>query len=111
MERIARDAETGTDVFFAQQRIGGYPAAELAGQLPRVLHIRFRHQNDKLISSIASHHIGAPAIGFQNLPDALQNKVAFEVPVKIVNEFEAVEVHEHQRKRAASASGPFPFRG
>src|SRR5207302_1708274 len=111
MERITRDAEASADVFLTQQRIGGYPSAELARQLPRVLHIGFRHQDDKLISAVTGHHIGAPAIGFQNLPDALQNEVAFEVPVKVVHEFEAVEVHEHQRKGAAGSSGPLPFRG
>ena len=79
--------------------------------MPRVLHIGFRHQNDKLISAVARHHIGATAIGLQNMPDTLENEVAFEVPVKIVHEFEAVEVHEHQGKGAASSSGPLPFRG
>src|SRR2546429_4493220 len=101
MEWIARDAEAGADVFLAQQWIGGDPAAQLARQLPRMLHIGLRHENDEFVPAVASHNVGAPAIGLQNLPDALENEVALEVPVEIVHEFEAVEVHEHQRKRAA----------
>src|SRR6266478_8646804 len=108
---IARDAEAGADIFLAQERIGGYPAAELAGQLPSMFHTGFRHQNDKLISAVTGNNVGAPAIGLQNLPDALQNEVAFEVTIEIVHEFEAVEVHKHKSKRAAGTSGTFPFRG
>src|SRR6266478_6887143 len=74
-------------------------------------HIGFRHQNDELVSAVASHNVGASAIGLQNLPDALENEVALEMPVEIVHKFEAVEVHEHQRKRAAGSSGPLPFGG
>src|SRR5258708_38972459 len=111
MERIAGNAETGADVFLAQQRIRRYPAAELAGQLARMLYICFRHQNDKFVSAIAGHNVGAPAIGLQDLPDALEHEVAFEVPVEIVHKLEAVEVHEHERKGASGASGAFPFRG
>src|SRR5207245_9918277 len=103
---IAGDAEAGAYVFVAQQPIGGYPPTELAGQLPRMFHIGFRHQNDKLVPAVAGYHVGAPAIGLQDLPDALQNEVAFEVSVEIVHEFEAVEVHEPQRKAPAGSSPP-----
>jgi len=79
--------------------------------LPRMLHIGFRHENDKLVPAVAGDNVGAPAISFQNLPDALENQVAFEVPVEIVDELEAVEVHEHQCKGASSPGGALPFRG
>src|SRR5260221_9194150 len=96
MERIAGNAETGADVFLAQQRIRRYPPAELAGQLARVLHICFRHQDDKFVSAIAGHNIGAPAIGLQDLSNALENEVAFYVTVEIDNKLEAVEGHEKE---------------
>src|SRR5713226_8567363 len=111
VERITRDAEAGADVFLAQQRIGGNPAAELTRQLPRMFHGGFRHQNDEFVSAVAGDNVGAPAIGLQDLPDALENQVALEVPVEIVYELEAVEVHEHQRKGAAGSSGSLPLRG
>src|SRR6266852_1945302 len=111
MERITSDAETGADIFLAQQRVGRYPAAQLARQLARMLHIGFGHQHDKLVPAVASYNVGAPAIGLQNLSHALQNEIAFKVPVEIVYKFEAVEVHEHQRKGAASAGRTLPFRG
>ena len=111
MQRIAGDAKTGADIFFAQQGIGGNPAAQLGRKLAGVLHVGFRHEDDELIAAVAGHHIGAAAIGFENLTDALQHQVAFQVPVKIVDEFEAVQVHEDQREGASGARGTFPFGG
>ncbi len=111
VERITGDAKTGADILLAQQRVGRYPAAKLARQLARMLHIGFGHQHDKLVSSVAGYHIGAPAISLQNLSHALQNEVAFKVPVEIVHKFEAVEVHEYECKGAASPGRTLPFRG
>src|SRR6202521_6077233 len=68
-------------------------------------------QNADFAPAVAGHNVGAPAIGLQDLPDALENEVALKVPVEIVYEFEAVEVHEHQGKRAPRSSGPLPFGG
>src|SRR2546427_9658622 len=107
VKRIARYAEAGADVFLAQQWIGGYPAAELVRQLPRMLHIRFRHHDDKLVSSVAGANVGAPASGLQEPPHALQDEVAFEVPVEIVHKLEAVDGHAQQAKGAAGPGGPF----
>src|SRR2546429_9771457 len=80
MEWIARDAEAGADVFLAQQWIGGDPAAQLARQLPRMLHIGLRHGNDEFVPSVASHNVGGPAIGLPNLPDGLGTGGAPEGP-------------------------------
>ena len=45
------------------------------------------------------------------MADALENQVAFQVAVKIVHEFEAVEVHEDQCESAAGACRTFPLCG
>src|SRR6202166_2987628 len=74
-----------------------------------VLHVGFRHQQDEFISPVAGHHVGAPAIRFEDMSDSLQNKVALKVTVKIVDEFEAVEVHQHQCKGASGAGGALPL--
>src|SRR5262245_56505106 len=111
MQGIAGDAKAGADVLFAKERIGGDPAAQLAGELTSVLHNGFRHQNDEFVAAVARDDVGAATIGLENLPDALENEVAFEVTVEIVDEFEAVQVHEHESKRPARARGTFPFRG
>ena len=66
-------------------------------------------KQDEFISAVTGHHIGAPAIRFEDMSDSLQNKVALEVTVKIVDEFEAVEVHQHQCKGASGARGAFPL--
>jgi len=109
MKRITRDAKLAL-MFFAQaaDREGTQPRSCWANW-PGVLHIGFRHQNDKLISTVTGLPHRTPALGLQNLPDALQNEVAFEVPVKSFT-IEAVEVHEHQRKSATGAGGPFHSR-
>jgi hypothetical protein len=41
----------------------------------------------------------------------LKNEVAFEVAIKIVDELEAVKIHEDKREGAAGASGALPFSG
>ena len=56
----------------------------------------FGHQYDELIASVARHDVRAPAIRFQNVRNALQDEVAIQMPVKIIDEFEAVQIHEHQ---------------
>src|SRR5258708_32716591 len=109
VERITSDAETGADIFFAKKRIGGDPTAELRGELAGLLHGGFGHQDDELVAAVAGDDIGAAAIGFENLADALENEVTFKVAVEIVDEFEAVEVHEYERERAAGAGRGFPF--
>ena len=43
------------------------------------------------------------------MSDSLQNKVALKVTVKIVDEFEAVEVHQHQGKGASGARRALPL--
>ena len=104
------DAEAGGDIFIAQQRIGGDPAAQLAGELHGLLDAGFRHEDDELVAAVTRDDIGAAAILLENVADALQHDVAFEVAVEIVHEFEAVEVHEDEREGAVGARGALPFR-
>ena len=105
VHREAGDAEAGGDVLVAQQRIGGDPVRELACELARLLDARFRHQDHEFVAAIARHHIRAPAILFQNVADTLQHHVAFQVAVKIVHKFEAVQIHQHDRERPVRARG------
>src|SRR5216684_6564162 len=111
MERVAGDPKAGADVFFAEERIGGDPAAKLEGQLAGVLHVGLGHEDDEFVSTVARDDVGAAAIGLQNMADALENEVAFEVAVEIVDKLEAVEVHEDEGKGAASTSRALPFGG
>ncbi len=110
MHREPRDPETGGDVFIAQQRISGDPASQLVSELARLLDARFRHEDDELVAAIARHHVRTAAILFENMAHALKDHVALEVPVKIVHELEAVEVHQHERERPVGARRALPFR-
>ncbi len=107
----SRDPETGGDVFIAQQRIGGDPAAQLIGELAGLLDAGFRHEDDELIAAIARDHVRAATILFENVAHALKDHVPLEVPVEIVYELEAVQVHQHEREGAVGARGALPFRG
>src|SRR5215470_4901422 len=110
VQGIGGDAETRADILFAKQGIGGDPATQLGGELARLLHGGFGHENDEFISAIAGHHVGAAAVGFENLADALQDQITFEVAIEVVHKLKAVEVHEHQGKGTARARGTLPFR-
>src|SRR5215470_2413621 len=109
MQRIAGDTETRGNVFFTEQWIGRNPASQLRGKLARLLHRGFRHENHKFVAAVASYHIRPAAIRFENLSDALQNKVSFEVAIKIVDKLEAIEVHENKGKSTAGASRALPL--
>src|SRR5258708_30097671 len=74
-----------------------------------LLHGGFWHENYEFVAAVASDNVGTAAIGFENLADALENEVAFEVAVKIVNELEAIEVHQDQSERTAGAGRALPF--
>src|SRR5437667_2972207 len=107
----AGDAEAGGDVLFAEEGIGGDPTAKLHGELAGVLHVGFGHEDDELVAAVASDDIGAAAVLLEDVADALEDEVAFEVAVEIVDEFEAVEIHEDKREGAAGAGGALPLGG
>ena len=43
------------------------------------------------------------------MPYALQNKISLEMAVKIVDEFEAIQVHQDEGKGASGAGRALPF--
>ena len=45
------------------------------------------------------------------MSDTLQDEVAFEVAIKIVHKFEAIQIHQHQREGPASTRRTLPLRG
>jgi len=47
-----------------------------------------RHQDHELVPAIAATTSDAAAIRFRMVPHALQDQVAFQMPVKIVDKFE-----------------------
>src|SRR5271154_3516862 len=71
----------------------------------------FRHQDDEFISAVAGDDIGPAAIGFQNVANALQYKIAFEMSVEIVDELEAIEVHQDEREGTGGARRALPLGG
>jgi len=109
MERIAGDTEAGGNVLLAEKRIGGNPAAQLRSQLASLLHGGLRHEDNEFVAAVAGDDIRAAAVAFEDLPDALENQVAFEVAVEIVDEFEAIQVHEDEREGTPGTGRALPF--
>src|SRR5450432_2791467 len=98
MDRESRNAKTGGNILVPQKRIGCHPAPKFACELSSLLHSGFRHQDNELISAVARHHIGPPTVLFEYVSHALKHNVAFQVSVEIINELEAVEIHQDQCK-------------
>ena len=111
VQRIAGDTEAGGDILLAQQGYRRKPSRAACWPVGGLLHGGFRHEDDEFVAAVAGNDVGAAAIRFENVADALQDEVAFEVAVEIVDEFEAVEVHQHQSKSAAGARRALPFGG
>ena len=57
--------------------------------------------------------VGTAAILIQNVRHALQQEVAVQVSVKVVHEFETVQIHQHQGERSPGLGtrAAFPFPG
>ena len=72
---------------------------------------RLRHQDHKLIAAVTGHHVRAPATLLQNVPDAVQYQVAFDVAVEIVDELKAVQIDQHQREGPARPRRALPLSG
>ena len=111
MQRETGDTEAGGNILVAQERIGSDPAAKFAGELDGLFDAGFGHEDYEFIAAVTGDYIGAAAILFEDVADALQDDVAFQVAVEIVDEFEAVEVHQDEREGAIGARGALPFGG
>ena len=93
MYREAGNAETRGDGLLAEQRILTNCGPQLLGYLDRLRSVGFGHEYNKLVSTVAGHHIRAPAVLFQNLAYAVQYQIALEMPIEIVYELETVQIN------------------
>src|SRR5579872_2396511 len=74
-----------------------------------LLRISFRHQDYEFVASVSRDDVGTAAVLFQDAGHTLQNDIAVKVAIEIVDELEAIQVHQDHRKRPAGARGAFPF--
>ena len=96
------DAQAGGDVFRAQEGIAKDAGAQFFGELAAVIHVAFRHENDKLVAAVAGDHVGGAAVLLEDAADALEDQIAFEMSEEIVDELEAIEIGEQQAEGAAA---------
>src|SRR5580658_11294222 len=109
MHGETRDTEAGGNIFVTKKRIGRDPSTQFAGKLASLFYSSFWHQYDEFVPAVARYHIGPPAILLQYVTHALQYHVAFQMSVKVVYEFEAIEIHQNQGKWTIRACGALPF--
>ena len=108
--REARDAERNRRADRLCRRLDleltlGDRAADALRDLHRLLGRRLREENRELLAAEAGRHVVVPELCVEDLRDALQDRVACEVAVAVVDVAEQVEVGHDQRHRALEARG------
>src|SRR5204862_7419037 len=73
--------------------------------LERLLGRRLREENRELLAAEARRHVVVTQVRAENLGDALENGVAGEVAVVVVDVAQQVEVGHHQRERPVETLG------
>ena len=102
--RIARDADRdgGPDRLAGRLHVEGARrdgAPDPLGDLERLLGRRLRQQDRELFAAEARRHVVVAQLGPEHLCDALEHRVARQVPVGVVDLAEEVEVGHDQRQR------------
>src|SRR5262245_18524247 len=70
---------------------------------------RIRQHQSKFVAAEARDHIGLPGTALNHCSGFDRCPAAGEVPVRIVDRFEAIQIDEEQRKWSSAASGALGF--
>ncbi len=89
----------------------GDRAADPLGDLHRLLGRRLRQEDRELLAAEAGRHVVVAQLLAEDLGDPLQDGVAGEVAVAVVDVAQQVEVGHDQRHRALEAAGARDLRG
>src|SRR5260370_42556810 len=68
----------------------------------------FGHQDYELVAAISGYDIRTATVLMQNMSHTLEYDVAVQMAIKIIDEFEAVQVHQNHREGPASPPGGLP---
>ena len=75
-----------------------------------LLGVGFRHQDHEFVAAIPCDHIRAAAALLERFAETLENQIAFQVSLEVVDEFESVHVDQRQRERPSRPRRALPFR-
>src|SRR6184192_4295054 len=105
----ASHAKAAGNVLFLKHGISRYPQAQALGQYLRLFDSGFRHQDNEFVPAVASHYIRLPALLLKESANASQHQIAFQMPLRVIDLFKLIQVHQHDRKWTARAGCPLPL--
>src|SRR6058998_53415 len=105
----ASHAKAAGNVLFLKHGISRYPQAQALGQYLRLFDSGFRHQDNEFVPAVASHYIRLPALLLKEPANASQHQIAFQMPLRVIDLFKLIQVHQHDRKWTARAGCPLPL--
>ena len=88
------------------ERAHGDGAADPLGELERLRGLGLGQEDRELLAAEPGGHVVRTHLGAEDVPHALQHRVAGEMPVRVVGLAEQVEVDHDQGERAAVAPRP-----
>src|SRR5579884_1810159 len=83
--------------------------SDTVGDPRRGLHIRFRQNHDKLISSIPSNNIDLTEALSEDLGDLDQDLTPHQMTILVIDQLEMIHIKEDQRDAGAVALAAFNF--
>ena len=101
--RPACHADAGGNRDLAGVRLLRYFLAYALGYLERGIDVRLRQQDGELVAAVAESVVGRPDSALDDVADVLQQAVAGEMAVTIIEGFKRIEVQNSQRKDTAVA--------
>src|SRR5438128_7997532 len=105
----ASHAKAAGTVSCLEHGISRYPHAQAPGPYLRLLAAGFRHQDNEFVPAVASHYIRLPALLLKESANASQHQIAFQMPLRVIDLFKLIQVHQHDRKWTARAGCPLPL--
>src|SRR6266700_2213197 len=105
----ASHAKAAGNVLFLKHGISRYPQAQALGQYLRLFDSGFRHQDNEFVPAVATHYIRLPALLLKEPANASQHQIAFQMPLRVIDLFKLIQVHQHDRKWTARAGCPLPL--
>src|SRR3989440_9191397 len=64
------------------------------------------HRDNNSAPAVASHYIRLPALLLKESANASQHQIAFQMPLRVIDLFKLIQVHQHDRKSTARAGCP-----
>src|SRR5439155_24504176 len=78
-------------------------------QKRRLFDSGFGHQDNQSAPAVASHYLRLPALLLKEPANASQHQIAFQMPLRVIDLFKLIQVHQHDRKWTARAGCPLPL--